>query len=96
MVFRILQPVSAGPLPVGEEESARVVSVGRLSLGAEVKIVHLEARPALPPGAPGELWVRPPLQLTWVGLILQETTRTVIHDPMSMKLTSINLNKIYN
>jgi acyl-CoA synthetase (AMP-forming)/AMP-acid ligase II len=62
MVFRILQLVSAGLLPIGEEESARVVSVGRLSLGAEVKIVHPEAGAALPPGVPGELWVRPPLQ----------------------------------
>ena len=45
---------------VGEEESARVGSVGRLSWGAEVKIVHPETRAALPPGVSGELWVRGP------------------------------------
>ncbi|XP_066393047.1 4-coumarate--CoA ligase-like 7 [Miscanthus floridulus] len=45
---------------VGDEEIARVGSVGRLSWGAEVKIVHPETGAALPPGVPGELWVRGP------------------------------------
>ncbi|XP_066396659.1 4-coumarate--CoA ligase-like 9 [Miscanthus floridulus] len=45
---------------VGEEESARIGSVGRLSWGAEVKIVHPETGAAMPPDVPGELWVRGP------------------------------------
>jgi non-ribosomal peptide synthetase component E (peptide arylation enzyme) len=45
---------------VGEEESARIGSVGPLLWGAEVKIVHPETGAALPPGVPGELWVRGP------------------------------------
>ncbi|CAM0145423.1 unnamed protein product [Urochloa decumbens] len=45
---------------VGEEESAQIGSVGRLSWGAEVKIVHPESEVALPPCMPGELWVRGP------------------------------------
>jgi acyl-CoA synthetase (AMP-forming)/AMP-acid ligase II len=44
----------------GEEESEAIGSVGRLSWGAEVKIVHPETGLALPPGMPGELWVRGP------------------------------------
>jgi len=34
--------------------------VGRLSWGAEVKIVHPETGAAMPPDVPGELWVRGP------------------------------------
>uniref|UniRef100_A0A804Q617 4-coumarate--CoA ligase n=2 Tax=Zea mays TaxID=4577 RepID=A0A804Q617_MAIZE len=45
---------------VGEEESARVGSVGRLSWGAQVKVVDPETGAALPPGVAGELWVRGP------------------------------------
>ncbi|KAG0541366.1 hypothetical protein BDA96_02G010300 [Sorghum bicolor] len=45
---------------VGDEKSARIGSVGRLSWGAEVKIVHPETGAAMPPGVPGELWVRGP------------------------------------
>lgn len=45
---------------VGVEESGRIGSVGRLSWGAEAKIVDLTAEVALPPGVPGELWVRGP------------------------------------
>ncbi|RCV17992.1 hypothetical protein SETIT_3G265000v2 [Setaria italica] len=44
----------------GEEESGEIGSVGRLLWGAEVKIVHPETGLALPPGMPGELWVRGP------------------------------------
>ncbi|CAL4993085.1 unnamed protein product [Urochloa decumbens] len=43
---------------IGVEESKRTGSVGRLSWGAEAKIVHRETGAALPPGMPGELWVR--------------------------------------
>nr|CAB3491517.1 unnamed protein product [Digitaria exilis] len=45
---------------VGEEESAHIGSVGRLSWGAEAKIVHPQTGVVLPPGVPGELWVRGP------------------------------------
>ncbi|PAN42237.1 hypothetical protein PAHAL_8G134700 [Panicum hallii] len=45
---------------VGEEESAQIGSVGRLSWGAQAKVVHPETGVALPPGVPGELWVRGP------------------------------------
>ncbi|KAJ1287396.1 hypothetical protein BS78_02G007000 [Paspalum vaginatum] len=45
---------------VGENENAPIGSVGRLSWGSEVKIVHPETGLALPPGVPGELWVRGP------------------------------------
>ncbi|KAG2561401.1 hypothetical protein PVAP13_8KG156500 [Panicum virgatum] len=45
---------------VGEAESAQIGSVGRLSWGAQAKIVHPETGVALPPGVPGELWVRGP------------------------------------
>ncbi|KAL6622707.1 hypothetical protein ACP70R_032586 [Stipagrostis hirtigluma subsp. patula] len=38
---------------VGAEESTRIGSVGRLSWGAEAKIVHPETGVALPPGVPG-------------------------------------------
>ncbi|CAL4987921.1 unnamed protein product [Urochloa decumbens] len=43
---------------IGVEESKRTGTVGRLSWGAEAKIVHPETGAALPPGMPGELWVR--------------------------------------
>ncbi|CAO2144034.1 unnamed protein product [Urochloa humidicola] len=45
---------------VGEEASPKIGSVGRISWGAEVKIVHPETGVALTPGMPGELWVRGP------------------------------------
>ncbi|KAM3311264.1 hypothetical protein ACQJBY_031746 [Aegilops geniculata] len=45
---------------IGVEESRRIGSVGRLSPGAEVKIIDPQTGDALPPGVPGELWVRGP------------------------------------
>ncbi|EER97854.2 4-coumarate--CoA ligase-like 7 [Sorghum bicolor] len=63
---------------VGEEESARVGSVGRLSWGAEVKIVHPETRAALPPGVSGELWVRGPFVMK--GYLGEEDSTSEIFD----------------
>ncbi|TVU25691.1 hypothetical protein EJB05_28196, partial [Eragrostis curvula] len=45
---------------IGVDESSRIGTVGRLSWGVEAKIVHPETRVHLPPGLPGELWVRGP------------------------------------
>lgn len=45
---------------IGVEESRRIGSVGRLSWGAEAKIVDPGTGVALSPGVPGELWVRGP------------------------------------
>lgn len=45
---------------IGVEESRRIGSVGRLSPGAEAKIIDPGTGDALPPGVPGELWVRGP------------------------------------
>ena len=45
---------------IGVEESRRIGSVGRLSPGAEAKIIDPATGVALPPGVPGELWVRGP------------------------------------
>jgi long-subunit acyl-CoA synthetase (AMP-forming) len=45
---------------ISAEESQRIGSVGRLSWGAEAKIIDPETGAALPPGVPGELFVRGP------------------------------------
>ncbi|KAG0541367.1 hypothetical protein BDA96_02G010400 [Sorghum bicolor] len=63
---------------VGDEESARIGSVGRLSWGAEVKIVHPETRAALPPGVSGELWVRGPFVMK--GYLGEEDSTSEIFD----------------
>ncbi|KAL6622705.1 hypothetical protein ACP70R_032584 [Stipagrostis hirtigluma subsp. patula] len=64
---------------VGAEESARIGSVGRLSWGAEAKIVHPETGVALPPGEPGELWVRGPFVME--GYLGDKDATSAILDP---------------
>ncbi|XP_066393050.1 4-coumarate--CoA ligase-like 7 isoform X2 [Miscanthus floridulus] len=63
---------------VGEEESARIGSVGRLSWGVQVKIVHPEAGAAMPPDVPGELWVRGPFVMK--GYLGEEDSTSEILD----------------
>lgn len=45
---------------VGEEESLRWGSVGKLIGNSEAKIIDPETGAALPPGKQGELWIRGP------------------------------------
>ncbi|XP_066396658.1 4-coumarate--CoA ligase-like 7 [Miscanthus floridulus] len=63
---------------VGDEESARIGSVGRLLWGAQARIVHPETGAALPPGVPGELWVRGPFVMK--GYLGQKDSTSEILD----------------
>ncbi|XP_066389260.1 4-coumarate--CoA ligase-like 7 isoform X1 [Miscanthus floridulus] len=58
--YGLTETTSSFCCPVGEEEGAGSGSVGRLSSGAQARIVHPETGVALPPGVAGELWVRGP------------------------------------
>ncbi|KAL6643684.1 hypothetical protein ACP70R_018450 [Stipagrostis hirtigluma subsp. patula] len=64
---------------VGAEESARIGSVGHLSWGAQAKIVHPETGVALPPGVPGELWVRGPFVME--GYLGDKDATSAVLDP---------------
>ncbi|KAL6616350.1 hypothetical protein ACP70R_038620 [Stipagrostis hirtigluma subsp. patula] len=65
----------------GVEESARIGSVGRLSWGAEAKIVHPETAASLPPGVPGELCVRGPfvMKVCTDRQTFQHQSTTIVH-----------------
>ncbi|KAG8089699.1 hypothetical protein GUJ93_ZPchr0011g28940 [Zizania palustris] len=64
---------------VGFEESERIGSVGRLSWGAEAKIVDPTTMAALPPGVPGELLVRGPFVMK--GYLGDKESTSAILDP---------------
>ncbi|KAL6854281.1 hypothetical protein ACP4OV_019184 [Aristida adscensionis] len=64
---------------IGAEECAKIGSVGRLSWGAEAKIVHPETLLDLPPGVVGELWVRGPFVMS--GYLRDKDSTSAVLDP---------------